>query len=581
MLSRSILCPFALLLGAASPVAAQTGSVAGLQKISDTAGGFSGDLDPGGRFALTVASIGDLDGDGVADLVVGKEADDDGGPNRGAVYVLFLEPGGTVRAHQKISATAGGFGGTLADQVRFGAAVAPLGDLDGDGRLELAVGTIWDAGAGGLKRGAVWVLSLEADGTVFAQHRITEGQAGFVGPLGDDDWFGVSLAPLGDLDGAGPAVTALAVGALRHDDGGSDRGAVWVLFLDGSGAVIGEQKLSATAGGFGGSLGDGDRFGRKVCHLGDLDGDGAPELAVGAPGNDDGGLDRGAVWILSLASDGTATAWREIADGLGGFGGALGDEDFFGRGLGTPGDLDCDGVQDLVVGATRDDDGGADRGAVWLLFLNADGSVRESAKISELAGSFTGGLDDLDVFGTAAVGVGDLDGDGVGDLAVGAPGDDDGGENHGALWLLFLEREGSGLGTPYCCPSVPNSSGSSVQLVASGSPVVADGDLTLSTSGLPPDRIGMYIAARETAWVPQAGGSQGVLCLGGPIARLAGTAASSGPAGQIQASIDLASLGVLGAVQAGETWSFQLWYRDALGGQSTSNFSDAVSIDFQ
>ena len=66
------------------------------QKISDTQGGFAGSLDDGDYFGSSMASIGDLNGDSVADLAVGAYADDDGGSDRGAVYVLFMNTDGTV-----------------------------------------------------------------------------------------------------------------------------------------------------------------------------------------------------------------------------------------------------------------------------------------------------------------------------------------------------------------------------------------------------------------------------------------------------------------------------------------------------
>ena len=96
-------------LSAVAPAQAQPGMVLSHQKISDTQGGFTGILDHSDAFGVSVASLGDLDGDGVGDLAVGAWLDDDGGTSRGAVWVLFLNIDGTVKSHQKISDTEGGF----------------------------------------------------------------------------------------------------------------------------------------------------------------------------------------------------------------------------------------------------------------------------------------------------------------------------------------------------------------------------------------------------------------------------------------------------------------------------------------
>ena len=424
----------ALVLTAAQPAAAQPGWVLSHQKISDTQGGFTGILDDLDVLGASVASLGDLDGDGVGDLAVGACQDDDGGHNHGAVWVLFLNTDGTIKSHQKISDTEGGFTGILDDGDVFGSSVASLGDLDGDGVGDLAVGAI---GHGGDRRGAVWLLFLNTDGTVKSHQKISDTQGAFTGTLDDFDWFGISVASLGDLDGDG--VGDLAVGAIFDDDGGTDRGAVWVLFLNTDGTVKSHQKISDTEGGFTGSLDDDDAFGSSVASLGDLDRDGVGDLAVGAPADDDGGRNRGAVWVLFLNTDGTVKSHRKISDTEGGFKGILDDGDVFGAGTASLGDLDGDGVGDLAVGATGDDDGGDRRGAVWALFLNTNGTVKSHQKISDTQGGFTGILDDTDWFGSSVASLGDLDGDGVGDLAVGAPSDDDGDYQRGAVWILFLD----------------------------------------------------------------------------------------------------------------------------------------------
>ena len=212
-----------------------------------------------------------------------------------------------------------------------------------------------------------------------------------------------------------------------------------MLFLNTDGTVKSHQKISSTEGGFTGTLDDFEFFGSSVASLGDLDGDGLGDLAVGAYNDDDGGFNRGAVWVLFLNSDGTVNSHQKISDTEGGFTGTLDDGDFFGQSVASLGDLDGDGVGDLAVGADEDDDGGIGRGAVWVLFLNTDGTVKSHQKISDTQGGFTGILDDFDNFGKSVASLGDLDGDGLGDLAVGAPIDNDGGDFRGAVWVLFLD----------------------------------------------------------------------------------------------------------------------------------------------
>ena len=415
---------------------AQPGWVQSHQKINDSEGGFKGVLDDEDGFGISVARLSDLDDDGVDDLAVGAIGDDDGGDeysNRGAVWILFINADGTVKSHQKISDTEGGFTGELDVDDWFGSAVASLGDLDGDGVDDIAVSAKVD-GDGGPGRGAVWILFLHADGTVKSHQKISSTEGGFTGTLDNWDSFGQSVIPLGDLDGDG--VSELAVGAILDADGGISRGAVWILFLDNDGTVKSHQKISDTEGGFTGTLDNGDRFGGSLAFIGDLDGNGVGDLAVGAAGDDDGGANHGAIWILFLNRDGTVESHQKISDTEGGFTGILSDDEL-GRSVASMDDIDGDGVGDLAVGAMDDDDGGGNRGAVWILFLTARGTVKAHQKISDTQGGFVGTLHNGDHFGTSVASLGDLDGDGVADLALGAIGDL--GTNRGAVWVLFLD----------------------------------------------------------------------------------------------------------------------------------------------
>jgi hypothetical protein len=401
------------------------------QKISSTSGGFAGPLADADLFGVSVAALGDLDGDGLRDMAVGAYGDDEGGTWQGAVWVLFLNADGTVKSEQKINSVHGGLTGPLGADL-FGWSLAPVGDLDGNAICDLAVGAVNDSNG----RGAVWLLLLEANGTVKAHLKIGNGQGGFGGTLYELDEFGSSITAIGDIDGDG--VSELAVGADFDDDpydpldfNNEAVGSVWILFLHPDGTVRTWQKISATQGGFGGNIGLWHLFGFAVAGLGDLDGDGTADVAVGAPGK----YPNGSIWILRLNPDGTVKASQKIDGVVGGLQGLLDPDDAFGVSLALLDDFDGDGQGELAVGASGDD---GDLGAIWILALNPDGTVRSQRKISTTRGGFGGHLDYLDYFPSALAWLGDLDGDGFGDLAAGAKWDDDGGAERGAVWNLFL-----------------------------------------------------------------------------------------------------------------------------------------------
>jgi hypothetical protein len=384
---------------------------------SDTNGGPT--LNSGDVFGDAVASLGDLNGDGVADLAVGAYGDSTGGSYRGAVHILLMDSDGSVKSSRKIASDTNG-GPALADGDQFGISVAAVGDVNGDGVVDLAVGAARDDSGGGVysDRGAVHVLLLNSDGTVKDSKKIGSGTNG--GPtLADSDFFGKSVAALGDLDGDG--VPDLAVGAFGDDTGGEFRGAMHVLLLNPDGSAKSSATIASDTNG-GPTLNDGVGFGYSAAVVGDLDGDGIPDLAVGTAGED-------AVHILFMNDDGSAKSTKKIASGVNG-GPVVTGGDYFGSSLASVGDLDGDGIADLAVGAYGS--AGTYQGGVHLLLLNADGSAKSSTLIaSDTNGGPT--LGNGDEFGSSVTSLGDLNGDGVVDLAVGARGDD-------SVYVLFFSR---------------------------------------------------------------------------------------------------------------------------------------------
>src|SRR5262245_2490498 len=118
------LLPVLGVAGLAGALQAQVGSVLHFQKINDVSGSFTGVLSDDGYFGWSLAPLGDLNGDGVPDVAASAYEDDDGGPDRGAIWILFLDRTGNVAASRKISQTQGGFTGALPDGAEFGRELA-------------------------------------------------------------------------------------------------------------------------------------------------------------------------------------------------------------------------------------------------------------------------------------------------------------------------------------------------------------------------------------------------------------------------------------------------------------------------
>ncbi|MEQ1892584.1 MAG: PKD domain-containing protein [Planctomycetota bacterium] len=436
--------PARIVLGAtlgtffAPVLSAQLGHSVDAQKISDTAGGFTALLDDEDQFGRAIVNLGDLDGDGVTDLLVSAHTDDDGGIDQGAVYVLFMEANGFVKSWQKISDTEGGFADQLDPGDQFGRAAANVGDLDGDGVVDVVVSSNYDDD-GGANKGAVYVLFLNADGTVKSWQKISQLVGGLPFTLKIHDEFGRSITPLGDMNGDGTC--DIVVGTPEDDDGGTNTGALHVLFLNTDGTVQSYRRISRSTDGL--KLKPGDWFGHCTTNIGDFDHDGVTDLAVGSVLDDDGGVNQGSLWLLMLNANGSVKQSFEINELYGNFT-ALDEVDQFGTSVANIGDLDGDGVTDLAVGAVKDDDGGregnadADVGAVYVLFLNENATVKSFVKLGDISGNLPFHLDEYDWFGSSLARLGGAPNDGLWNLAIGCRNDDDSGPNRGSLYLVQL-----------------------------------------------------------------------------------------------------------------------------------------------
>lgn len=161
---------------------------------------------------------------------------------------------------------ASGLGVTLLSNGLLGTSAVFIGDLDGNGAEDLAVGAPGEAT--GSQHGRVYILFMEASGAVGAVHTISDATTPALN-LDAGDKFGSALEWL-SLGGT----QYLAVGASNDDDGASDAGALYLLQLNSTGAVLNSTKRS-NSGGLPFTLSADVGFGSAVAALGDLDGDGA------------------------------------------------------------------------------------------------------------------------------------------------------------------------------------------------------------------------------------------------------------------------------------------------------------------
>src|SRR5262245_28207026 len=368
-----------------------------------------------GQAGLSVSTAGDVNGDDYDDVLIDVRKYDDGETDEGAVF-LFLgsqtiasDPNGTPL---NAAWTAEG------DQViaEFGSSVAAAGDVDHDGYSDVIVGAV-GFGSGQPGEGRAYVYLGSATGLATNPAWTLEGNQ-------DHARFS-TVSTAGDVNGDG--YDDVIVGADGFDNGQTDEGRAYVYFGSASGPST-NSDWTAEGDQAGGN------FGVAVSTAGDVNGDGYSDVIVGAHLFAFGEAQEGRSFLYLGSALGLSTTptWTGEGNQV---------NAFFGLSVATAGDVNGDGYDDFMVGAYGFDNGQTDEGAAFL-YLGEPPPVLYDRKISATSGGFTGTLDGGDSFASPE-GIGDLNGDGIQDLAVGAFFDDDGGANRGAVWILFLNQDGT------------------------------------------------------------------------------------------------------------------------------------------
>lgn len=344
--------------GTGIALSAVAGGTGGFKILGQTAKDFAG---------FSVAPAGDMNGDGLTDLVVGAHYNDAGGTTAGAAYVVFGRAGGDVVDLDMVARGVGGFrivGQAAGDQA--GWAVAALGDMNGDGRGELLIGAPTN-NAGGKKAGAAYVVFGKASGTDVRLAALGTGGFRIIGERGADN-AGWSVAGAGDMNGDGRG--DLVIGARANDANGPDSGAAYVVWGKAGATGVNLDNVALGKGGFK-ILGQaaGDYAGWSVAGIGDVNGNGAPDLLIGAVRHDTPGADAGAAYVVYGKKGGAAVRLADVAAGAGGFR-IVGENagDWAGTSVAPAGDVNGDGRPDLLIGCRFNDEGGLDAGAAYVVF---------------------------------------------------------------------------------------------------------------------------------------------------------------------------------------------------------------------
>jgi len=349
------------------------------------------------RYLEVGRTRGDFNGDGFSDVAVGAPLVDNGGEDRGSVFVYLgsregLPPdaASAIRLDDPRSA----------DRSSFGVDVAIAGDVNADGFADLLVGA---AGTDNYS-GQAYLYYGTPTGLDPVPFRLQPKNSNA------DDWFGSSVAGAGDVDGDG--FSDVIVGASGTDTTvqgrGEDLGVAHIF----RGGPLGVDPMAMVSLGIGQE--NFDQFGYAVSSAGDLNGDGYGDIAIGSPGadraGDSTGVDRGAVHIYLGSPEGILAVPHARLEAP-----IAKDHDRFGTAVAGVGDIDGDGYGELVIGAPGKDQHTEDGGLAFVYRGSAAGIVREPATVLSDPSAHR-----FQRFATSVSGADDVNGDGFNDVLIGA-----------------------------------------------------------------------------------------------------------------------------------------------------------------